>query len=171
MAIIKSFNGLSPKLGASCFVAENATIIGDVTTGNNCSFWYNCVLRGDAGAISIGNNTNVQDGAVIHCSTGISKTKIGDNVTIGHNAIVHGATIGDNVLIGMGATVLDNATVESGCIVAANALILSGAMLESGFIYAGVPAKKVKAVTNSEIIENSAKSYVELKNKYLEFKD
>lgn len=169
MAIIKSFNGLSPQLGSSCFVAENATIIGDVTAGNNCSFWYGSVLRGDAGAIVIGNNVNIQDGAVIHCSTGISTTKIGDNVTIGHNAIVHGATISSNTLIGMGATILDNATVGSNCIVAANALVLSGAVLEPGFVYAGVPAKKVKTVANTSMIEEAAKSYVELKNRYLGF--
>lgn len=167
MAIIKSFNKISPRIGAGCFIAENATIIGDVTIGDNCSIWFGSVLRGDAGAIIIGNNTNVQDGVVLHSSEGISTTRIGNNVTIGHNAIVHGAIIGDNVLIGMGATVLDNAVVESGTIVAANALVLSGRTLESGFIYAGIPATKVKELKNSEMIEQSARNYLLLKDQYL----
>ena len=168
MAIIKSFNGFTPKIGVNCFIAENATIIGDVRIGDNCSIWYGCVLRGDAGAIVIGNNTNVQDGVVLHSSEGVSTTNIGNNVTIGHNAIVHGAIIKDNVLIGMGSTVLDNAVVESGTIVAANALVLSGRTLESGFIYAGIPATKVKELKNSEMIEQSARNYILLKDHYLE---
>lgn len=168
MAIIKSFNGHTPRIGANCFIAENATIIGEVEIGDNCSIWYGSVLRGDAGAITIGNNTNVQDGVVIHSSEGVSTTIIGNNVTIGHNAIVHGAIIKDNVLVGMGSTVLDNAVVESGTIVAANALVLSGRTLESGFIYAGVPATKVKELKNSEMIEQSAQNYILLKDQYLE---
>lgn len=125
------------------------------------------MLRGDAGAITIGNNTNVQDGAVIHSSEGISTTNIGNNVTIGHNAIVHGATIKDNVLVGMGATVLDNAVVESNTIVAANALVLSGRTLESGFIYAGVPAVKVKELKDSNMTAQAADNYIKLKDIYL----
>jgi carbonic anhydrase/acetyltransferase-like protein (isoleucine patch superfamily) len=167
MAIIKSFGGYTPIVGDNCFIAENATIIGDVTIGDNCSIWYGSVLRGDAGAIVIGNNTNVQDCAVIHSSEGVSTTNIGNNVTIGHNAIVHGATVGDNVLIGMGATVLDNAVIEQGTIVAANALVLSGRTLETGFIYAGVPAVKVKELKNTDMIEQSARNYTILKDKYL----
>lgn len=171
MAIIKSVNGYTPKIGANCFIAENATIIGDVTIGDNCSIWYGSVLRGDAGAITIGNNTNVQDGVVLHSSEGVSTTNIGNNVTIGHNAIVHGATIKDNVLVGMGSTVLDNAVVESNTIVAANALVLSGRTLESGFIYAGIPATKVKELKNGEMIVQSAQSYILLKDQYLESKE
>ena len=171
MAIIKSVNGYTPKIGANCFIAENATIIGDVTIGDNCSIWYGSVLRGDAGAITIGNNTNVQDGVVLHSSEGISTTNIGNNVTIGHNAIVHGATIKDNVLVGMGSTVLDNAVVESNTIVAANALVLSGRTLESGFIYAGIPATKVKELKNGEMIAQSAQNYILLKDQYLESKE
>lgn len=167
MAIIKSFNGFTPQIGKSCFIAENATIIGDVTIGDNCSIWYGSVLRGDAGAIVIGNNTNVQDGVVIHSSEGISTTNIGNNVAIGHNAIVHGATIKDNVLVGMGSTVLDNAVVESNTIVAANALVLGGRTLESGFIYAGIPATKVKELKNTNMIDQSAKNYILLKDQYL----
>ncbi|MBO7433080.1 MAG: gamma carbonic anhydrase family protein [Salinivirgaceae bacterium] len=171
MAIIKSFNGYTPKIGANCFIAENATIIGDVTIGDNCSIWYGSVLRGDAGAIIIGNNTNVQDGVVLHSSEGVSTTNIGNNVTIGHNAIVHGATIKDNVLVGMGSTVLDNAVVESNTIVAANALVLSGRTLESGAIYAGIPATKVKELKNGEMIAKSAQNYILLKDQYLESKE
>ena len=167
MTIIKSFNGFTPKIGANCFIAENATIIGEVVIGDNCSIWYGSVLRGDAGAITIGNNTNVQDGVVIHSSEGISTTNIGNNVTIGHNAIVHGATIKDNVLVGMGSTVLDNAVVESNTIVAANALVLSGRTLESEFIYAGIPDTKVKELKNSEMIAQSAQNYLLLKEQYL----
>lgn len=168
MPIIKSFNGHSPQIGKGCFIAENATIIGDVTIGDNCSIWYGSVLRGDAGAIVIGNNTNVQDGVVIHSSEGISTTIIGNNVTIGHNAIVHGAKVRDNVLIGMGSTILDNAVVEPGTIVAANALVLSGRTLNSGFIYAGIPAAKVKELNNSDMITHSAQNYDLLKDKYLQ---
>ena len=171
MAIIKSFNGFTPKIGANCFIAENATIIGDVTIGDNCSIWYGSVLRGDAGAIVIGNNTNVQDGVVLHSSEGVSTTNIGNNVTIGHNAIVHGAIIKDNVLVGMGSTVLDNAVVESNTIVAANALVLSGRTLESGAIYAGIPATKVKELKNGEMIAQSAQNYILLKDQYLESKE
>lgn len=168
MPIIKDIDGFSPIIGSNCFIAENATLIGQVTIGNNCSVWYGCVLRGDAGAITIGDNTNIQDGSVIHCSEGKSKTVIGDNVTIGHNAIVHGSTIKDNVMIGIGATVLDNATVNTNTIVAANALILSGSILEPNSIYAGIPAKKVKEhSTSSKYIEDSANHYTTLKNKYI----
>ena len=168
MPVIKSFNGCIPQIGKGCFIAENATIIGDVTIGDNCSIWYGCVLRGDAGAITIGNSTNMQDGVVIHSSEGVSTTIIGNNVTIGHNAIVHGATIGDNVLVGMGSTILDNAVVETGTIVAANALVLSGRTLDSGFIYAGVPAVKVKELKNTDMISDAANNYVLLKDKYLQ---
>ena len=163
MAIIKELRGFKPQIGNNCFLAETAAVIGDVTMGDNCSIWYGTVLRGDVNSINIGNNVNIQDGAVVHTLYQRSKTTIGNNVSIGHNATIHGATICDNCLIGMGATVLDNAVVESGAIVAANALITSGMRVESGFIYAGVPAKKIKEVSpaqQQEIVERIANDYI-----------
>ncbi|MBR2300609.1 MAG: gamma carbonic anhydrase family protein [Bacteroidaceae bacterium] len=163
MAIIKEVRGIAPSIGENCFMAETAAIIGDVKIGNDCSIWYSTVLRGDVNSISIGNKVNIQDGAVIHTLYQRSKTVIGNNVSIGHNATIHGATIEDNCLIGMGATVLDNAIVESGAIVAANALVTSGMVVESGYIYAGVPAKKIKQVSaeqQKEIVERIANDYV-----------
>ena len=163
MAIIKEVRGFRPFIGANCFIAETAAIIGDVTMGDDCSVWYSAVLRGDVNTITIGNKVNIQDGAVIHTLYKRSKTTIGNNVSIGHNATIHGATIQDNCLIGMGATVLDNAVVESGAIVAANALIPSGMTVEAGCIYAGVPAKKIKEVSpeqQKEIVERIANDYV-----------
>lgn len=163
MAVIKEIRGFTPKIGANCFMAETAAIIGDVTIGENCSIWYGTVLRGDVNTITIGKNVNIQDGAVVHTLYQRSKTVIGDNVSIGHNATVHGATIESNSLIGMGATVLDNAVVESGAIVAANALVTSGMRVESGWIYAGVPAKKIKQVSTEQqkdIVERIANDYI-----------
>lgn len=163
MAIIKEVRGIAPSIGENCFMAETAAIIGDVKIGNDCSIWYGTVLRGDVNSISIGNKVNIQDGAVVHTLYQRSKTTIGNNVSIGHNATIHGATIEDNCLIGMGATVLDNAIVESGAIVAANALVTSGMVVESGYIYAGVPAKKIKQVSaeqQKEIVERIANDYV-----------
>ena len=163
MAIIKEVRGCKPVMGKDCFIAETAAVIGDVTMGDNCSIWYSTVLRGDVNSITIGNNVNIQDGAVIHTLFRRSKTVIGDNVSIGHNATIHGATIESNSLVGMGATVLDNAIVESGAIVAANALVTSGMRVESGWIYAGVPAKKIKKVSpeqQKEIIERIAGDYI-----------
>lgn len=163
MAIIKEIKGTAPKMGSNCYLAETAAIIGDVTMGDNCSIWFGTVLRGDVNTITIGNNVNIQDGAVVHTLYQRSKTTIGNNVSIGHNATIHGATIEDNCLIGMGATVLDNATVESGAIVAANALVTAGMRVESGWIYAGVPAKKIKEVSpeqQKEIVERIARDYI-----------
>ena len=163
MAIIRELRGYIPQMGKNCFIAETAAIIGDVTMGDNCSIWYSTVLRGDVNSIVIGNNVNIQDGAVVHTLYQRSKTIIGNNVSIGHNATIHGAIIEDNCLIGMGATVLDNAVVESGSIVAANALVTSGMRVESGFIYAGVPAKKIKEVSKEqqkEIVERIANDYI-----------
>ena len=134
MAIIKEINGMSPVIGDNCFMAETAAIIGDVTIGNDCSIWYGTVLRGDVNTITIGNKVNIQDGAVVHTLYKRSQTHIGNNVSIGHNATIHGATIEDNCLIGMGVTILDNAVVKSGAIVAANALVTSGMCVESGFL-------------------------------------
>ena len=154
---------MKPVIGDNCFMAETAAIIGDVTIGNDCSIWYGTVLRGDVNTITIGNKVNIQDGAVVHTLYIRSQTHIGINVSIGHNATIHGAPIEDNCLIGMGATVLDNAVVESGAIVAANALVTSGMRVESGIIYAGVPAKKIKEVSpeqQKEIVERIANDYV-----------
>lgn len=146
MALIKTVNGKEPKFGENCFLADNATIVGDVIMGDNCSIWFNAVVRGDVNLIRIGNKVNIQDGAVIHCTYQKTTVNIGSNVSIGHNAIVHGCTINDNVLIGMGAIVMDNCEVGSNTIIAAGAVVLEGTKVEAGSIYAGVPAKKVKDI-------------------------
>lgn len=154
---------MKPRFGNNCYLAETAAIIGDVEMGDNCSIWFGTVLRGDVNSISIGNNVNIQDGAVVHTLYQRSKTTIGNNVSVGHNATIHGATIEDNCLIGMGATILDNAIVESGAIVAANALVTSGMRVEGGCIYAGVPAKKIKEVSREQqkdIVERIANDYI-----------
>ena len=148
--IIKAVNGKAPQIPEDCYVAENATIVGDVTLGSQCSIWFNAVLRGDVHYIRIGNKVNIQDGAVIHCTYQKHPTIIGNNVSVGHNAIVHGCIIHDNVLIGMGAIVMDNCVVESNSIVAAGAVVTQNTRIESGSIYAGVPAKKVKDIDQSE---------------------
>lgn len=142
--LLKPVNGKSPKIGKDCFIAENATIVGDVTVGSQCSVWFNAVLRGDVHYIKIGNKVNIQDGAVIHCTYKKAPTVIGNKVSIGHNAIVHGCTIKDNVLIGMGAIVMDDCIIESNTIVAAGAVVTKGTHVLSGTIYAGTPAKKIK---------------------------
>ena len=147
MALIKTVNGIHPAFGENCYLAENATVIGDVKAGDDCSFWFQSVIRGDVNKIRIGNKVNVQDAAIIHCTYQTAPTFIGNNVSIGHRAIVHGCTIKDNVLIGMGAIVMDRAVVESNCLIAAGALVLENSHLESGFIYAGIPAKKVKPLS------------------------
>lgn len=161
--LIKSVNGKSPQIPEDCYVAENATIIGDVTMGHSCSVWFNAVVRGDVHFIKIGDKVNIQDGAVIHCTYQKHPTTIGDNVSIGHNAIVHGCTVHDNVLIGMGAIVMDNCVIESNSIVAAGAVVTQGTVVESGSIYAGVPAKKVKDIDQSDFageISRIANNYV-----------
>ncbi len=152
MAVIKSVKGKSPFWGDDCWIAENATIVGDVVLGKNCTVWFNAVIRGDVHFIKIGDNTNVQDGAIIHCTYQKSPTIIGNNVSIAHNAVVHGCTVKNNVLIGMGAIVMDDAIINEGAVIAAGAVILSGTVVESNSIYAGVPAKKVKE-TGPEMIE------------------
>lgn len=151
MALIKPVKGIYPQFGNDCYLAENSTIVGDVIMGNQCSIWFNAVVRGDVNSIRMGNKVNVQDGAVIHCTYEKTKVHIGDNVSIGHNAIVHGCTIHDNVLIGMGAIVMDNCEIGSNTIIAAGAVVLENTKIESGVIYAGVPAKKVKDI-NPELI-------------------
>jgi carbonic anhydrase/acetyltransferase-like protein (isoleucine patch superfamily) len=167
MAIIKSVRGKDPIIGEGTYLADNATVIGDVTIGKDCSIWFGAVLRGDVNKITIGDRTNIQDGAVLHTlfdgSKSPSQTHIGNDVSVGHNAVIHGAIIEDRCLIGMGAIVLDNAVVASGCIVAAGALVLSGSKLEPNSIYAGVPAKKVKEISpdqSRKIVERTARDYM-----------
>ncbi len=162
MALIKSVRGCTPTFGKNCFLVENATVVGEVSMGDNCSVWYNAVVRGDVHRITIGNNTNIQDGAVIHCTYQTASTQIGNNVSIAHNAIVHGCTIHDNVLIGMGAIVMDNAVVHSGSIIAAGAVVLENTVVEANSIYAGTPAKKIKEVGDNQkdVFERTAANYI-----------
>lgn len=152
MALIKTLNGNTPKIGENCFFAETATVIGEVEIGNNCSIWYNTVLRGDVHYIKIGNNTNIQDNAVVHATYKKSPTNIGNFVTIAHGAIVHGCTIHDNVMIGMNAVVLDDAVINSNTIIAAGSVVTKGTIVESGCVYAGIPAKKIKEISK-ELLE------------------
>ena len=169
--LIKSVNGKTPIIPNDCYVAENATIIGDVTFGASCSVWFNAVIRGDVHYIRIGDKVNIQDGAIIHCTYQKHPTIIGNNVSIGHNAIVHGCTIQDNVLIGMGAIVMDNCVIESNSIVAAGAVITQNTVVESGTIWAGVPAKKVKDIDQSDFageIERISNNYVMYSNWFKE---
>ncbi|MBX7181483.1 MAG: gamma carbonic anhydrase family protein [Bacteroidia bacterium] len=147
MALVLPVQGKLPSFGSNCFLAPNATVVGDVSMGDDCSVWFNAVVRGDVHWIKMGNKVNVQDGAVIHCTYQKAPTSIGNNVSIGHNALVHGCTLEDNVLIGMGAIVMDNCVVECNSIVAAGAVLLENTRVESGSIYAGVPAKKVKQLS------------------------
>ena len=163
MPIIKPVNEKSPQIPEDCYLAENATIVGDVIMGNNCSIWFNAVLRGDVHYIKLGNKVNVQDGAIIHCTYQKYPTNIGNNVSVGHNAIVHGCTIHDNVLIGMGSIVMDNCEVHSNSIIAAGAVVTQNTVVESGSIYAGVPAKKVKDISQELIsgeIDRIANNYI-----------
>ncbi len=151
MPVIKPVRGKTPVIPDNCFIAENATIVGEVTMGNQCSVWFSAVVRGDVNFIKMGNKVNVQDGAVIHGTYQKSATTIGNNVSIGHNALVHGCTIHDNVLVGMGSIIMDGAVVESNSIIAAGAVIKQNTIVESGSIYAGVPAKKVKDISKELI--------------------
>lgn len=163
MPIIKTINDYTPAIPEDCFIAENATIVGQVSMGNQCSVWFNAVLRGDVHYIKIGNKVNIQDGAVVHATYQKSPTNIGNNVSIGHNAIVHGCTIHDNVLIGMGSIVMDDCVVESNSIVAAGAVVTQNTRVEAGSIYAGVPAKKVKDISEELIhgeINRIAENYI-----------
>jgi carbonic anhydrase/acetyltransferase-like protein (isoleucine patch superfamily) len=161
--IIKSIQGKSPKIPTDCYIAENATVIGEVEFGSECSVWFNAVIRGDVHYIKIGNKVNIQDGAIVHATYQKHPTNIGNNVSIGHNAIVHGCTIEDNVLIGMGAIVMDNCIVQSNAIVAAGSVVTQNTIVESGTIYAGIPAKKVKDINASEFsgeIQRISNNYV-----------
>ena len=160
MSIIKSLNGITPKFGNDCYFAENSSIIGDVVCGDKCSFWFNSVIRGDVNYIRLGNNVNVQDGAVIHCTYEKYPTIIGNNVSIGHNAVVHGCVIKDNVLIGMSAVVLDDCTIESNSLIAAGAVLTNGTHVKTGEIYGGVPAKLIKKLPNRVNLRDIADRYV-----------
>jgi len=163
MALIKPVNGLSPSFGDNCYLAENATIVGDVIIGHDCSVWFQAVVRGDVHRIRMGNKVNIQDGAIIHCTYQKAPTTIGNNVSIGHRAIVHGCTIHDNVLIGMGAIVMDGAVIESNSLIAAGAVVLENTVVPSGSVYAGVPAKKVKDI-NPQLFEGEI---MRIANNYL----
>ena len=163
MGLILPVNGVLPQMGEDCFIAANATIVGDVIMGNQCSVWFSAVIRGDVNSVRMGNKVNVQDGAVIHCTFEKTQAIIGNNVSIGHNAIVHGCVIEDNVLIGMGSIVMDNARVGSNSIIAAGAVVLENTVVEPGSIYAGVPAKKIKDISQEKIsgeINRIADNYV-----------
>jgi len=161
MAIVKTIRGYTPQFGANCFLAETAVVVGEVIMGENCTVWFNAVVRGDVHSIKIGNNTNIQDGAIIHCTYQKAKTVIGNNVSIAHNAIVHGCTVEDNVLIGMGAIIMDDAVIGTGSVIAAGAIILPKTTVEPGSIYAGVPAKRIKDVGDEmkEVIIRTARNY------------
>ncbi len=163
MAIVKSILGKTPQFGENLFLAETATVIGDVVMGDNCSIWYNAVVRGDVHYIKVGNNVNIQDNVMLHCTYEKFPLNIGDNVSIGHNAIVHGCTIHSNVLIGMGAIVMDDCVVEENAIVGSGSVLLQGTHIKSGEVWAGVPAKKVKDVSQALLdgeIKRIANNYV-----------
>lgn len=161
--IIKTINGKTPEFGKDCFIAENATIVGEVSMGKQCSIWFNVVMRGDVHYIKLGDKVNVQDGAVIHCTYKKSPTTIGNNVSIGHNAIVHGCTVHDNVLIGMGSILMDDCVIESNSIIAAGAVVTKGTRVPSGSVFAGMPAKKISDISeelSSGEIDRIANSYI-----------
>ncbi|GAB4125249.1 MAG: gamma carbonic anhydrase family protein [Raineya sp.] len=160
MALILSVRGFTPQIGENCFIAPNATLVGEVLMGNNCSVWFNAVLRGDVNTIRIGNNCNIQDGVVVHCTYQRSKTIVGNNVSVAHNAVIHGCIIEDNVLVGMGAIIMDNAHIGTGSIIAAGAVVPAGTKVEPGSIWAGNPAKFLKPVGDkASEIERIANNY------------
>ncbi len=161
MAIIKKVRGLEPRFGPNCFLADNAVVIGEVVMGENCTVWFNAVVRGDVNSITIGDNTNIQDGAIIHGTYEKSKTTIGNNVSIAHNAVVHGCTVEDNVLIGMGAIIMDDTVVGSNSVIAAGAVVLPGTKIPPGSVYAGVPARKMKEIGEEmkAVILRTARNY------------
>ncbi len=172
MAIILPLLGKTPQFGKNCFIAQNATIVGDVVMGDECSIWFNAVVRGDVHYIKMGNKVNVQDGAIIHCTYLKNPANIGNNVSIGHNAIVHGCTVHDDVLIGMGSIIMDRCEVQTNSIIAAGAVVLEGTVVEAGSIYAGIPAKKIKEVSPDMIrdeINRIANSYVKYSSWFSEF--
>ena len=161
MAIIKTVRGFTPVFGADCFVADNAVVVGEVTMGNNCTVWFNAVVRGDVHSITIGDNTNIQDGAIIHCTYQKAKTVIGSNVSIAHAAVVHGCNLGDNILVGIGAIIMDDAVVGNDSVIAAGAIVLPGTVIEPGSIYGGIPAKRLKDIgpEMKEVIVRTARNY------------
>jgi carbonic anhydrase/acetyltransferase-like protein (isoleucine patch superfamily) len=164
MPLIRPVKGIEPKIGKNCYIAENATIIGEVILGDNCSVWFNAVIRGDVHYIHIGNNVNIQDGAIIHCTYQKAPVNIGDNVSIAHNAIIHGCTIQNNVLIGMGAIIMDGVVVESNSIIAAGAVVSQDTRVESGSVYAGIPARKIKSIDTALLegqVNRIARSYTQ----------
>ncbi len=163
MALIKSVRGFTPKFGKNCYLAENCVVIGDVIMGNDCSIWFSTVIRGDVNSIKIGNKVNIQDGSVLHTLYQKSTIEIGDNVSVGHNVTIHGTKIENNVLIGMGSTLLDDALIGENSIIAAGSLVLSNTIVEPNSIYAGVPAKKIKDIEpkqSKEMIQKIAKNYL-----------
>ncbi|MCY2685890.1 gamma carbonic anhydrase family protein [Salinimicrobium sp. TH3] len=162
MPLILPVEDKHPQIGDNCFIAENATIVGDVIIGKNCSIWFTAVVRGDVNSIQIGDRTNIQDGAVIHCTYKKAGTSIGNDVSIGHRAIVHGCSIKDRALVGMGAIVMDDAVVEEDCIIAAGAVVLEKTICEAGHIYAGIPAKKIKKLSEAQIenLKKTAANYI-----------
>lgn len=165
MSNVITCRDFTPEWGEDCWIAPNATLVGDLIMGDRCSVWFNTVIRGDVNSIRLGNQVNVQDGAVIHCTFEKTKTIIGNNVSIGHNALVHGCTVEDNVLIGMGSIVMDNCYIESGSIIAAGAVLTEGTRVEAGSIYAGVPAKKVKSIS-PELFEGEV---MRIANNYVKY--
>jgi carbonic anhydrase/acetyltransferase-like protein (isoleucine patch superfamily) len=163
MALVLPVNGISPKFGNNCFLAENSTLVGDVIMGNDCSIWFTAVVRGDVHYIRIGNKVNIQDGAILHCTYQKAPTTIGNNVSIGHRAIVHGCTVHDNVLIGMGAIIMDHAVIGENSIIGAGAIVLENTIVEPGSIYAGIPARRIKDVDKENfqnLITNISNNYV-----------
>ncbi|MCC8359972.1 gamma carbonic anhydrase family protein [Salinimicrobium sediminilitoris] len=162
MPLILPVEDKNPQIGDNCFIAENATIVGDVVIGKNCSIWFTAVVRGDVNSIHIGDRTNIQDGAVIHCTYKKAATGIGNDVSIGHRAIVHGCSIKDRALVGMGAIVMDDVVVEEDCIIAAGAVVLEKTICEAGHIYAGIPAKKIKKLSEAQIanLKKTAANYI-----------
>jgi carbonic anhydrase/acetyltransferase-like protein (isoleucine patch superfamily) len=171
MALIKSIRGFTPRFGKDCYLADNATIVGDVAMGDRCSVWFNAVVRGDVNAIRIGNQVNIQDGAVIHCTYQTAATTIGDRVSVAHKAIVHGCTIEDDVLVGMGAIIMDHAVVGSGSIIAAGAVVLENTLIEPGSVYAGIPARKVRSISQEQtkgLLARISENYVKYSGWYRE---
>lgn len=170
MALIKAVKGIIPNIGKGCFIAENATIVGDVVIGNDCSIWFNAVIRGDVHYIRIGKNVNIQDGVIIHCTYRQAPVNIGNNVSIAHQAVIHGCTIHDNVLVGMGAILMDQAEVRGNCIIAAGALVTKGTVVEANSVYAGAPAKKIKTI-DKELTEGEILRIADSYNMYAGWHD
>lgn len=168
MALVRAVKGIIPNIGQRCFLAENATVVGDVIIGNDCSIWFNAVIRGDVHYIRIGNNVNIQDGVIVHCTYRKAPVNIGNNVSIAHNAIIHGCTIHDNVLIGMGAILMDHVVVESNSIIAAGALVTKDTRVEANSVYAGMPAKKIRTI-DKELSEGEIMRIANSYNMYAEW--